>query len=213
MAGRYIIVNYKRARDTEPRISFRTDDLTEAEAKFTIYEERGFRSVVLYDTGTKTVRRSVNFGRRIYLVKAYEKAEGDKGALKKAAYKIVAKEAAGIGIEQMAITMGGISVPGLGGAVVDLCKVPYFAGKGDGAAATGAAASAFGGLLGAKVGNEIGGNIGAWIGGFAGGLAANALASNCIDSLITESQKCTACEGKGLVHKYRCTRCNGNGYR
>lgn len=211
MADRYIISDYEKAGDETPRIKLRTDDLTKAEASFTTSAERKVRSVVLYNAGTDTVLKLAIDGEPIYLVEAIEKARGEMEP--KAIASAAAKAAAGIAIGKMVEALSGVAVPGVGGVIFAHFLGPYYAIKGDGAAAAGAGAGLWGGLSGAVIGTLVGGPVGGIIGGVAGGAAAGAGASALVRSLTPPSPKCTVCKGTGLVDDFRrCKKCNGKGY-
>eukprot|EP00057_Strongylocentrotus_purpuratus_P017211 XP_011671685.1 PREDICTED: uncharacterized protein LOC105441850 [Strongylocentrotus purpuratus] len=214
MADRYIISDYEKAGDKTPRIKFRTGNLTKAEASFTTSAERKVRSVVLYNAGTDTVLKLAIDGEPIYLVEAIEKAREEGGELEpKALASAAAKAAAGFAIGELVRALSGVAVPGIGGAIFAHFLGPYYAVKGDGAAVAGAGAGLWGGVSGAVMGLLVGGPVGAVIGGAAGGWAACTGAHALVRNLTSPGQKCTVCEGAGLVDDFRrCKKCNGKGY-
>ena len=98
-----------------------------------------------------------------------------------------AKVAAGILIGQIVKALAGEAVPGVGGAVIAHVLAPYYAFKGDGENAAGAAASLWGAVSGAIVGGIVGGPVGAIIGGIAGGAAAGAGAKGIVKAFTRPS--------------------------
>ena len=109
--------------------------------------------------------------------------------------------------------MTGEAVPCIGGVIVAHVLGPYYALKGDGANAAGAAAGLWGGLSGAIVGSIFGGPVGAVIGGIAGGAGTGAAAKGIVKAYTHPSQ-CKTCLGTGLVDDLRrCSECKSYGYR
>ena len=109
--------------------------------------------------------------------------------------------------------MTGEAVPCIGGVIVAHVLGPYYALKGDGANAAGAAAGLWGGLSGAIVGSIFGGPVGAVIVGNSRCAGTGAAAKGIVKAYTHPSQ-CKTCLGTGLVDDLRrCPECKGYGYR
>lgn len=215
-AGRYIVADYKKAGDTTPRIGFRTDDLPQAEVNFKLSAERAVRSVVLFDTKTDTVLKIALDKEPIYHVEAIEKARSrmDPEAIVDLVIKTAAKKAAEVLIGKMIKVLTGKSDPGLGGVVVAMFMVGYYASKRDGGKAAGAAVGPLGAQCGAALGEKMAGKIGSHVGDFVGGATAEAAGEALYNYIFPPSKKlCTTCKGIGLDgNARRCRNCKGKGY-
>lgn len=211
MAGRYVLSDYNTVEDETPRIDSRYDNLAEAEASFTKSAERKILSVVLYDTEKDEVLKAGIDGEPIYLVMAVEKARAEKAAI--AVASATAKAVAAVAIGEIVEALSGVGVPGVGGAIIGHFLGPYYAIKGDAAAAAGAGAGLWGSVSGAVIGTIIAPGVGTLIGGAVGGAAAGTATVALVKSLTPSSPKCTNCKGTGLVEDFRrCPECNGYGY-
>ncbi|XP_038059929.1 uncharacterized protein LOC119730930 [Patiria miniata] len=221
MAGRYVLSNYNTAEDEQPRIASRANDLRKAEASFTASAEGKIRSVVLYDTEKDEVLKIGIEGEPIYLVRAIELARKEKNpnAAVSATKMVAIKAAAGYAIGEIVKALTGASVPGVGGVIMAHFLGPYYAIKGDGAAAAATGAGLWGCVSGAVIGTLIFPGVGtiiggAVLGGAIGGATAGIAAGALVKAFTPPSPKCTNCGGSGLVDDFRtCPNCSGYGYK
>lgn len=214
MPGRYLLADYRTEEDEKPRVALRTNDLGDARKAFKTSSQRKIKSAVLFDTQTNEFLLIAIEGEPIYLVNVIEFAREDvnKNNLVNFIGEKAAKASAGIIIGQIVKALAGEGVPGVGGAVVAHVLGPYYAMKGDGAKAAGAAAGLWGGVSGTVVGIVVGGPVGGIIGGVVGGAAAGAGATGIVKA-FTHPRQCKNCQGTGLVEDLRrCPKCEGYGY-
>ena len=212
MPARYLLADYETEKGEKPRVAIRTDDLEHGKKAFKNSSQRKIKSGVLFDTEKNEVLLVAIEGEPIHLVNVIEFAR-EYAIVQHSINMAKAKVAAGILIGQIVKALAGEAVPGVGGAVIAHVLAPYYAFKGDGANAAGAAASLWGAVSGAIVGGIVGGPVGAIIGGIAGGAAAGAGAKGIVKAFTHPSQ-CKTCQGTGLVDDLRrCSECKGYGYR
>lgn len=214
MPGRYLLADYKTEEDEKPRVALRTGDLGDAKKAFKTSSQRKIKSAVLFDTEKNEFLLIAIEGEPIYLVNVIEFARKDVNENNRVNFidQKAAKAAAGFLIGQIVKALAGEGIPGVGGAVVAHVLGPYYAMKGDGAKAAGAAAGLWGGVSGAIVGTLAGGPVGGIIGGIVGGAAAGGAATGIVKA-FTHPRQCKNCRGTGLVEDLRrCPKCEGYGY-
>lgn len=171
MPARYLLADYETEKSEKPRVEIRTDDLEHSKRAFKKSSQRKIKSAVLFDTEKNEVLLVAIEGEPIHLVNVIEFArEHARHYLP----NIAAKATAGTLIGQIVKAMAGEAVPGVADAVIAHVLGPYYAFKGDGANAAGAAAALWGGVSGAIVGTLVGGPVGAIVGGMVGGAGAGA---------------------------------------
>lgn len=183
MPARYLLADYETEKSEKPRVEIRTDDLEHSKKAFKKSSQRKIKSAVLFDTEKNEVLLVAIEGEPIHLVNVIEFA-------REHIYlpNIAAKATAGTLIGQIVKAMAGEAVPCVAGAVIAHVLGPYYAFKGDGANAAGAAAALWGGASGAIVGTLVGGPVGAIVGGMVGGAGAGAGAKGIVKAFTHPNQ-------------------------